>query len=124
MTKRLKKVLCVLSVAACIFGSSISAYAIEFNVTPPSDPFSRVVKKNDTEQNAYVTGLGFSKSGTLYAYSQQCLDNNIRSDTMAISPSSPRDVKPYRRFAKAQLDYEMFSYASTVGLNVHGRFTP
>lgn len=124
MTKRLKKVMCALGAATCILGSSISAYAIGFDVTPPGDPYSYAVKKNDSEQNAYVTGTYFSKTGTLYAYSQQCEDNAVRSYTMSVAPSSPRQVAGYMRSAKPNLEYEMFSYSSVSGLNVRGRFTP
>lgn len=122
--KSLKKIICALGIGTCILGTSISAYAIGFDVTPPGDPYSYAVKKEDTEQRAYVTGTYFSKYGTLYTYSQQCENSNVRSNTMAITSSSPSKNAAYKKYARPNLEYEMYSYASVNGLNVLGRYTP
>lgn len=124
MTKRLKKMICALGMAGCILGSAYSVYAIEFTVTPPYDPFSYAVKKEDNEQKAYVTATSFSKSGTLYAYSQQCDDNSICTSTMNITPYNRAATAGYKKHADADLLYEMYSYSNISGMNVQGRYTP
>lgn len=124
MTTRLKKIICAMSTTMCILGSSIPAYAADFNVTPPNDPYSYSVKKADSEQRFYVTGTHFNKTGKLFCYSQQTSNKSIKSVTGWVTPTSTKDNRAYTRYANAGESFEMYSYTTTSNLNVVGRYNP
>lgn len=127
MRKMVKKVICILSATMCILGSAITASAdtIQFNVTPPSDPYSYSVRKADTEQRFYMTGTYFSKNGVLNGYSQQLANGNVISNTASISPSSTSSSATYsREWAAPNLLYQLFTWTTVNGFNVIGRYTP
>lgn len=125
MKNRIKKAICVLGTVACMLGSTLpaSAETIQFNVTPPGDPYSYSVKKADSEQRFYVTGTNFNKSGILRCVSGIAGQGSM-SNTAYISSSSAASSAQYRIYAPSNKYYEMYTSSSTSSLNVRGRYTP
>ena len=127
MRKAMKSMLCVLSASICIIGSAITANAadyIDFDVTYPNDPYSYSMRKMDDEQNFYMTGTYFSKSGRLSGSSIQVGDKSVISYIATITPSSPRASKGYSKTAKRGFEYELHTFSNVNGINVRGRYTP
>lgn len=126
MMDKLKRFICMLGATMCIFGTAftVGADTIEFNVTPPEDPYSYAVRKADWEQNFYVTGTSFSDSGSLFCFSQKTTDNDVCSYSMSITPNYRRNFAPYKRTAAPNELYELVTSASISGMNVRGRYTP
>lgn len=125
MKKTIKKVLCILSTMMCVIGSAITANAdtVAFDVTPPGDPYSYSVRKEDSEQNAYFTGTYFSNINKLFCYSQQLNDGTVMSFTGSLTFDSPSSIRRYQKWAAYNLEYQMYSWANG-SINVQGRFTP
>lgn len=127
MKRNIRRIICILGAVMCLMMATMSASAdtITFDVTYPYDPYSRTVKKADTEQRFYVTGTSFSRSGiSLYCYSQQLRDGSITSYTATISSASPGTSAAYQKYAAPDLEYQMVTSSSLVGFNVLGRYTP
>lgn len=124
MSKKAKKLLCVLSASLCVVGASVPASAdtITFNVTTGSDPYSYTVRKADSEQKFYVTGTYFSNSARLYCQSHKVSDTSVKGTT-SISSSSPSSSGSYSKTAASGVYYELYTYASKT-INVKGRYTP
>lgn len=101
----------------------VSADTVTFNVTPPGDPYSYAVRKADTEQRFYVTGTGFSNSGSLMCTSGLAGEDHS-SHTATISSGHRAASAGYRAYAYPNYEYEMHSRSSVAGLNVTGRYTP
>lgn len=126
MKKAVRKVLCVLSATMCIMGSAVPVSAadyIDFDVTYPGDQYSYAMMKMDNEQNFYMTGTYFSKSGRLSGSSVQLNDRSVISYIATITPSNPRGSKAYSKYADRDLEYELFTFSNLNGINVRGHYT-
>ena len=120
----IKKTLCVLATSVCLLSSSVPVYAIDFDVTPPDDPYSYETKKEDSEQNFYITGTYFGASGNLHCYSQNTSNHNIKSYAATINKKSPRAIQKYRTWADPYEYYELYTWSNITGMNVLGRYNP
>ena len=125
MKKMLKKAICVFGATMYVLGAAtiVSADTVTFNVTAPGDPYSYAVRKADTEQRFYVTGTGFSNSGSLMCTSGLAGEDHS-SHTATISSGHRAASAGYRAYAYPNYEYEMHSRSSVAGLNVTGRYTP
>lgn len=126
MNKKIKRILCGLTASLCIVGSSIPAMAqtVDFDITVPGDILSQRAEKADSEQNFYVTGDSFNKTGTLYCTSIRRDNSSVKSNTASISPSKLSGSASYRTYATSGKYYYMTTSASVSNLHVTGRYTP
>lgn len=126
MKNKVKKVLCGLAIAFCVTANAAPVFAdtVTFDITVPGDIKSKKIEKADYEQNFYVTGTYFSKSGTLSCMSFQYNNPRICSDIARITPTATRDDAAYNSFAKPGVYYYMTTTSSVNNLHVKGRYTP
>ena len=126
MMKRLKTFMCALGAVGCIMGTVVPTMAqtVDFDITVPGDIISMRASKADTEQNFYVTGVEFNKSGTLNCVSINLNNKSIYSNEAKISFANNSNSARYRVKAPENQHYYMSTYANVTGFHVKGRYTP
>lgn len=131
---KIKRTLCALAAAACLFactGEAVSAGTIPFTVTVggngSQDPLSKREIKRDGEQNAYFTGTYTSnKNCSIIVRSYNKNKPSIRSKKAVLNYYNigKRQTSSYEKKAPAKQYYYMKAEPFSGRITVKGRYCP